>query len=312
LARNQGQARDACRGKNSVVEPDRIAEIKKLALVAMFSDDKLLDTLVLKGGNLLDLVYGIASRSSIDLDFSMEGELREDEKEEVQATIREALERTFSANGYTIFDTRFGERPKHVSEGMRDFWGGYRFEFKVIETDRYRQLEGRARDRRVQAADLGPHHRKAFRIDISKFEYCAAKRAREIEGRTVYVYSPRMMVFEKLRAICQQMPEYRKKVSNPSQSARARDFFDIYTILTGFTINIVSQRSGQLARAIFAAKHVPLRLIGEIHRYREYHRPDFAAVEATVKPGVLLKSFDFYFDYVIEHCCRRLKPLWEE
>ena len=50
----------------------KLEEIKRLAIIAMFSDDVLMDTLVLKGGNALDIVYKIASRSSIDLDFSME------------------------------------------------------------------------------------------------------------------------------------------------------------------------------------------------------------------------------------------------
>ena len=51
-----------------------IYEVKKWAIVAMFSDDDLLERLVLKGGNLLDVVYSISSRASVDLDFSLEGE----------------------------------------------------------------------------------------------------------------------------------------------------------------------------------------------------------------------------------------------
>ena len=66
-----------------------------------------------------------------------------------------------------------------------------------------------------------------------------------------------------------------------------------------------------IARQVFAAKHVPLKLIGLIPQYREYHRPDFVSVENTVKAGVALNDFDFYFDYVVENCCASLEPLWK-
>jgi predicted nucleotidyltransferase component of viral defense system len=48
--------------------------VKRKTLVAMFSDDELMERLVLKGGNALDLVYGISTRASVDLDFSLDGE----------------------------------------------------------------------------------------------------------------------------------------------------------------------------------------------------------------------------------------------
>ena len=57
---------------------DFLNRIKQLAIVAMFSDDELMEKLVLKGGNLLDVVYQISARSSVDVDFSMEGEFPSD------------------------------------------------------------------------------------------------------------------------------------------------------------------------------------------------------------------------------------------
>jgi predicted nucleotidyltransferase component of viral defense system len=47
------------------------AQIRRTAIAALFSDDVLTEYLVLKGGNALDLVYGITARTSMDLDFSM-------------------------------------------------------------------------------------------------------------------------------------------------------------------------------------------------------------------------------------------------
>jgi predicted nucleotidyltransferase component of viral defense system len=56
------------------VELDRFEQIKKLTLIGLFSDDDLMDTLVLKGGNALDIVYRIAARASIDIDLSIEND----------------------------------------------------------------------------------------------------------------------------------------------------------------------------------------------------------------------------------------------
>ena len=62
-------------------------------------------------------------------------------------------------------------------------------------------------------------------------------------------------------------------------------------------------------KRIFEVKRVPLFLIGKIGESREFHRPDFEAVVATVKQNIELRDFDFYFDYVVTRC-NELKSLW--
>lgn len=291
------------------MDEEHLIELKKLALIALFSDEELMSRLVLKGGNVLDIVYNVAFRSSIDLDFSMEGDFDPSERAEIEMRIRNVLDQGFKKHGYVVFDMEFVERPPEVTEDMKEFWGGYQIKFKLIEAEKYMKLKGEARDLRVRAMDLGPGHRKSFKIDISKFEYCQPKRPREVDGSTVYVYSPEMLVLEKLRAICQQMPEYREKVRNPSQSARARDFFDIHTILTTFRIDLLARESVDLMKCIFAAKRVPIELIFRIPNYREYHREDFDSVRDTVRPQHELADFDFYFDFVVENCCKPLESM---
>jgi len=66
-------------------------------------------------------------------------------------------------------------------------------------------------------------------------------------------------------------------------------------------------------RQVFAVKRVPLSLLGQIgsDACREYHRGDYPAVEDTVKAGITLEGFDFYFDCVVEKC-RVLETLWNE
>ena len=46
-----------------------LERIKRLIIIALVSDDYLMETLVLKGGNALSVAYELSSRASFDLDF---------------------------------------------------------------------------------------------------------------------------------------------------------------------------------------------------------------------------------------------------
>lgn len=221
------------------------------------------------------------------------------------------MRETFHPNGYEAFDVKLTERPDDLTPDMAGFWGGYRIEFKIISSEELTRLGGDIGEARRQATVIRPGRRRTFKIDVSKFEYCRTKVAWDFDNHRIYIYSPEMLLFEKLRAICQQMPEYAEVVNNPSQSPRARDFFDIHTILENFTIDLAAANNGELLRNIFRAKRVPPALLGRIEAYRDYHRQDFTSVEETVMPDVNLQTFDFYFDYVIS-AIRPLEPLWKE
>ena len=145
-----------------------------------------------------------------------------------------------------------------------------------------------------------------MQIDISKHEYCTQKRPRDLEGSTVYVYTPEMLVLEKLRAICQQMREYRSAVGVSTGSGRARDFYDIYTILESFRLNLLSSECIETLKEVFAAKRVPLSLIALIPDYRDYHKQDFDSLRGTLGAAATVRDFDFYFDYVVQSCCEPL------
>ena len=289
----------------------QLERIKKLSIIAMFSDDYLMDILVLKGGNAIDIVYGIASRSSLDLDFSIATEFNRVEMSLMKSRFEKTLNRVFDEAGYRVFDIKFGERPEDSGPDVPPFWGGYRLEFKLIDKIKYAELENDVQRLRLSAVDVGPGARKTYRIEISKREYCDGKNAEELDDYTVYVYTPTMIVFEKRRASCQQMPEYSESLGKSYETARARDFFDIHTVVEHFNINLTTSENLNLLRVIFKAKQVPVNLIGKIKEFREYHRPDFIAVENTVKPNIRIKDFNYYFDYVINKCNELLEALGE-
>jgi len=267
----------------------------------MFSDDMLFGKLVLKGGNAISLVYKYGARGSLDVDFSIEGEF--EDTEEIARRIERALTDRFDAAGFIVFDCTFGPRPL-VPPVDNPKWGGYRIQFKIIERDKHRRFDGDPESIRRNATVIGPFQQRVFTIDISRWEFCEGKAEIQLEEFTIYVYTPAMLAIEKIRAICQQMPEYPIRAA---KTARARDFYDIYVIIEESNIDLTDRENLELVGQIFAAKEVPLELMALIEKYREFHRQDWPSVEATV--GQKLKPFDFYFDYVLS-VVKKLESLW--
>lgn len=183
-------------------------------------------------------------------------------------------------------------------------------DFKIIDREKFQHFSGNIEQLRRNAASVGKKGSTKFRIDISKHEFCDPKQRHEIGGLTIYCYTPLMVVCEKLRAICQQMPEYSSKLARHA-SARARDFVDIYVLAERYELDLAGENMREILPKVFAAKRVPLNLLGRIAEFRDYHSPDFEQVKATVKVGFQLWDFDFYFDFVVDTTIR-LKSLWNK
>lgn len=276
--------------------------IRSAVITAVFSVDDIFDRLALKGGNALRLIYAIQDRTSLDLDFSLEGDLSDFEQTR-QALFHSLRDRLDSA-GYHVFDERFEQRPRNPTEA----WGGYRLEFKVVSKEEYLQLAGDVEQLRRRAVELSSTHHRTWRVEISKFEFCTGKRRYELDDYTIFVYTPEMIVIEKLRALCQQMPEYPYR-GHPSP--RSRDFYDIYETLQSLigVEDLKTSACADLAHSIFDAKKVPLMLLHKIRQTRDFHAPDWPSVEQAVvgRP----EAFDFYFDFVAQ-LAEELESLWIE
>jgi len=228
---------------------------------------------------------------------------------ELHRRMEQALTRSFRMESYKVFDLRMAEKPEHLSDDMAQFWGGYGFEFKLISEELAKVHDHDLEQLRKHALNLGQG--KKFLIDVSRHEYVGHKLSMEFEGYIIYVYSPEMIVCEKLRAICQQMPEYGPiiKRTRPG-TARARDFIDIYYLVSLLKLDIVTDEYYAVITEMFDRKRVPLSLLGRIKEYREFHRADYAAVQATVSPYIVLKEFDTYFEFTLE-LVRQLQPFWD-
>lgn len=285
-----------------VQPPADLTTLRKRILTAVASDDVLVELLVLKGGNALELIHRIGDRASLDLDFSMKGDV--EDSADLERRLKRGVEDRLDAAGYVVFDWKFGPRPTNTS-GKDARWGGYRAEFKLIERDTFRDMGGDIEALRRNAQVIGSHQERTFVIDISKFEFCNGSVLADVDHFECHVYTPAMIAAEKLRAICQQMPEYLQRKHG---APRPRDFYDIHAIAT-----IANVRLGDhidLVRDMFEAKDVPHALIPLIGRGSEleFHRQQWEAVVQSVRGEV--REFEFYFEFVVRET-QSLEPLWK-
>ncbi|WP_108821228.1 nucleotidyl transferase AbiEii/AbiGii toxin family protein [Dysgonomonas sp. Marseille-P4361] len=268
-------------------------DIKKITLRALMSDDLLMHGLVLKGGNALQLAYDLTNRGSVDIDFSMENEFSANDFNRLTNVFCSLLNEEFKKSGLTAYDVKFIEKPK---TGDIPEWKGYLLEFKLIETEQFNIFGDDINAIRRNSIKVNNQSTK-YTVDISAYEFIAGARPQEIEGLILKVYTPEMILIEKVRALCQSMPEYAKIVSSARQKQRARDFYDIWLIVNSFP---KLQLTIDLFRHIFEAKKVPLEFLKNMESLREPNRAGWDTVQQTISAGATLESYDYYFDHLLE------------
>lgn len=212
-------------------------KIKRLTIAALVADEHLMSILVLKGGNAIDIAYNISNRGSIDIDFSMANDFTDEEKKRMARQVSSLLDKEFQKEGMRVFDLKFLEKPKIIADSVKDFWGGYLIEFKTIGSEKFEELKNDEDALTRNATPIMDDNSPKFTVDISKYEYIGNAKPKDIDGSTVYVYSPEMLAIEKLRAICQQISEYKDIVVSMTAKSRARDFYDIYNLTEAFKLD---------------------------------------------------------------------------
>jgi hypothetical protein len=286
--------------------------VKRRTIIAIAADDMLMQRLVFKGGNALVYAHGITARGSFDIDFSMEGEFND--IEELRTALQRTLRSSFEEVSLIPFDINVLFKPPHITEDMQAFWGGYSVDFKLIEARRFPELQNDSERLRRHALAIGPPGSKTkFEIDISPHEYCGHRQIAMIDDYRIYVYSPTAIICEKLRAICQQLPEYDPivKRNREQRRGRAADFLDICSILDRFPIEPCSPEFRGLLSKVFSAKRVPIPFLRHIPSTFSMQQADFQRVLDTVSSIERLQSFESYFNRVV-NLCSQLEPLGDE
>lgn len=269
---------------------EKVRFVRKLVLLSIFSDDELMDIFVVKGGSAIDLVYKLDSRASRDIDLSMAKDFTEEELADVSGRLKNAIQQTFAENGYAILDFKMSPRPKKSAPlTMNDYWGGYEVQFKILNGEQADLIQQNVESARRHAEVLGEDNAKIFTIDISKYEHCQEKDSVEIDGYTVYVYTPKMLVVEKLRAICQQLPDYQHNNNRPNP--RAKDFYDIAMLISHYGMTLTNADM-DLIRCVFEKKRVELSLLQRISQNKDFFLKGLESLRATLTPESLA-GFDF-------------------
>lgn len=275
-------------------------EIRNTTLKAIFSNERLNKNLVLKGGNALKL-YGIVERESQDLDFSIKETIRFTEKEEGKE-FQKSISEAFIKIGYFVNDFKFILKPKERHESLPPFWGGYKITFTLLDTSLYQdmiasQAPENMKELNRYAIPLEGDGKK-IEIDLSYDEYVENKLDYDLDGTKIYLYSPIMIVYEKIRASCQQLDEY----PLTTNKTRARDLYDIYKSLTNskqmeLREQVLSIENFYILENIFRVKEVPFSLMKKLETKKEDLKIDY---EEKVLPQVSSRNqedFEFIFDY---------------
>ena len=275
-------------------------EIRNTILKAIYSDSDLKENLVLKGGNALKL-YNITDRSSQDLDFSIKESIRY-EKENEGKKLQDLISDAFQQVGFLVVGFEFIEKPKKRKEDLPPFWGGYKISFAIVDTEKYQdKIELQDPDKMKELSKYGENlenNSKKIEIDLSYDEYVADKKSYDLEGTTIYLYSPLMLVYEKIRASCQQLEDY-KLVGNKT---RARDLYDIYKILTNpkqanLREAVLDQDNFYILENIFKAKDVPLELMLKLDSKESDLAEDYKTKVIPQISANEIEDFDYIFFY---------------
>ena len=277
--------------------PDKI---RNTILKAIYSDNDLKEDLVLKGGNALKF-YDITDRASQDLDFSIKESIRyqkENEGEKLRALILDA----FRQVGFLVVGFKFIEKPQKRKKDLPPYWGGYKISFTIVDIEKHQdKIDSQDLDNMKELSKYGEdleNNRKKIEIDLSYDEYVADKKSYDLEGTTIYLYSPLMLVYEKIRASCQQLEDY-KLVGNKT---RARDLYDIYKTLTNTRQStlreaVLNQDNFYILENIFKAKDVPFELMLKLDSKKSDLAEDYKTKVIPQISANEIEDFDYIFFY---------------
>ncbi len=275
----------------------KIEDVIDESILAVFKDRILSRHMVLKGGSAMRMLEHDRSRLSIDADFSVRGAIRS--ATTYFARMETTLSHSFAPFGYCVIDFRATARPKRRNPQMPKWWKGWLCTFKLLAHE-YGSLPIETQRRRALIPEGA--NSPVIEIEVSEHEYCGLERKRRIRGVEVHGYTRELLVLEKLRAICQQHPEYQYR----SNKNRARDFYDIHRLCGGRMGARFVQRCRKDLPAVFGAKEVPIALLRALWdaEFLAIQQRGFSQVVDGVRGSV--REFDVYVEflrYLVQRIC---------
>jgi predicted nucleotidyltransferase component of viral defense system len=264
-----------------------ISEVIDQTIIAIFNEPKIAKEVLIKGGTALRLLEGIDVRLSTDIDFSVEEALKSADK--FFPAIQLAVSKRFEKFGFDVIDFKYRKKPENRKE-IPDWWSGWLCTFKLSTIEkRSSNIETRRRSALIPEGS----NTSLIEIEISEYEYCKIRRTKMIQGVKVQGYSKELLVLEKIRAICQQHPDYLLC----SSKNRARDFVDIF-FLTQNVDDAFFDKCKKHLPLVFSAKQVPIELLKSFweESFVDLQKRGFSQVQDTSKES--LQPFESYLENI--------------
>ncbi len=296
-----------------------IKELQQIVLrsIAIFNERGYWE-LVLKGGSALEMFYN-HPRYSQDMDFSISAAISDsstDWKQYIEELINIFKDELSAVNHIVV--TYNTKPPK---DGLpSDFGRTFQMKIKITHHTAYTEARlkclKKANHHPVETCvaeriSKNPTTYRTVHIDISDKEYTEPAVIQNLpNGYTIKVYTPVMIICEKLRAICQNTTQYLQRYNLEPRTSRVRDFFDIYHIQEKYSPSWKDKDNLKILQEIFRVKNMPISLLNSISllnliqstEVREINYTkrtwQYKKLKDTVKTN--LEDFEFYYSYVVK------------
>lgn len=290
---------------NDVSDSINIEDIIEATIYGLYHDSVFTNDILIKGGQAIRIKENIRQRLSIDIDASVKGAVPDPDIFFMR--FKKSLDKQFNKFNLVVIDFERTKRPKKPHPDSPWFWTGWRVTFKLKE-----------KGTKMAIVPDGSATPKII-VDLSEYEYCDDFEVMELkikgtsEKISTYWYSTAMLVIEKIRAICQQHPDY--PLRQTTTTSRARDFYDIANLIEKKIKNqempAFRKKCAELIDPIFDAKEVDKEIIKKIFE------PNFIAEMSKGWPMVLKtiptadrEEFEVYVDILQDflNSIRRKNP----
>ena len=285
---------DVSSGVDAVKESISIDDVIEETIYGLYHDGVFTKDILIKGGQALRIKENIKERLSIDIDASVKGSVSDPDAFFVR--FKKSLDRQFEKYNLVVIGFKREKRPKTPHPDAPDFWTGWQVSFKLHENVKLKQSK-------TAIIPDGSASSKII-VDLSEYEYCGDFETMELKIESekkkvlTYWYSTEMLIVEKIRAVCQQHPDYSLRRKTTS---RARDFYDMANLIKkkikDGKISAFRRKCATLVDPIFAAKKVDKEIIKKIFE------PKFVAEIGKGWPMVLetipkrdREEFEVYVD----------------
>lgn len=288
-------------------------QIQNLSLSAILSSDIFADKTVLTGGSVLNLVYNVHNRVSVDLDLSLESPILPHEYVRLETELDHNFDEAFSKEKYKVLNSRLEIRSLNLHNKFSD--GNlfnpkeilYKYTFQLMDLHEYKEIcnhpgstkeqkEARCKDNIIML----PNKKKFFEIDFKWEGPIIQKQEFEINNYTLEVPSPFILLCKKMIGILAHSPNI-GDTPEKFKRARSQDFFDIHSLVDAQMIHLqdlIQPNNLSIFQTMLSEKNIEISSLKTLKKHREFHQSNFAD---SVRNMSLfpLKSFEYYFDFII-------------